>query len=45
MTFGGQSCTAQEYMAKTLTAENVGVYCDTCLKKMPDVKLEDLLWN
>ena len=42
MTFAGQSCTAEEYMAKTLRAENVGVYCDDCLDKMPDVKLKDL---
>jgi hypothetical protein len=42
MTFAGQPCTAEEYMAKTLTTENVGVYCDDCLDKMPDVKLEDL---
>lgn len=45
MTFGGQLCTAEEYMAKTLRSDYVGVYCDTCLEKMPDVKLEDLLWN
>lgn len=42
MTFAGEPCTAEEYMAKTLRAENVGVYCDDCLDKMPDVKLKDL---
>lgn len=45
MTFGGKACTAEEYMAKTLRSDYVGVYCDTCLEKMPDVKLEDLHWN
>lgn len=42
MTFGGESCTPEEYMAKALQSENVGIYCDDCLEKMPDVKLEYL---
>jgi len=41
-TWGGEPCTAEEYMAKALQSENVGIYCDDCLEKMPDVKLEDL---
>ena len=41
-TWGGVPCTAEEYMAKALQSENVGIYCDDCLEKMPDVKLEDL---
>lgn len=41
-TWGGVPCSAEEYMAKALQSENVGVYCDDCLEKMPDVKLEDL---
>jgi hypothetical protein len=41
-TWGGEPCTAAEYMAKALQSENHGIYCDDCLEKMPDVKLEDL---
>lgn len=41
-TFGGEPCTAEEYMAKALQSESVGIYCDDCMEKMPDVKLEDL---
>lgn len=41
-TFGGVKCTAEEYMAKALQSESVGIYCDDCLEQMPDVKLEDL---
>ena len=44
MTFAGKPCTAEEYMAKTLMGETLGVYCDDCLDKMPDVKLEDLYY-
>jgi len=29
-------------MAKALQSENVGIYCDDCMEKMPDVKLEGL---
>ena len=42
LTFGGEPCTAEEYMAKALQSESVGIYCDDCCEKMPDVKLEDL---
>ena len=42
MTFGGEPCTGAEYMAKALQSESVGVYCDDCMEKSPDVKLEDL---
>lgn len=41
-TFAGKSCTAAEYMAEALQSDSVGIYCDDCLEKMPDVKLEDL---
>lgn len=41
MTFGGEPCTPEEYMAKAMQSESVGIFCD-CLEKMPDVKLEDL---
>lgn len=44
-TFGGVKCTAAEYMAKALQSESVGIYCDDCLEKMPDVKLEDLRYE
>jgi len=42
-TFGGETCTAEEYMAKALQSESLGIYCDDCMERMPDVKLEDLL--
>lgn len=45
MTFDGEPCTPEEYMAKALQSENVGIYCDDCLEKMPDVKLEDLQYQ
>lgn len=41
-TWGGEPCTAAEYMAKALQSENHGIYCDDCLEKMTDVKMEDL---
>jgi hypothetical protein len=41
-TWGGKPCTAAEYMAKVLQSESHGIYCDDCLEKMPDVKLEDI---
>ena len=41
-TWGGKPCTAAEYMALTMQSECVGIYCDDCLEKMPDVELEDL---
>ena len=43
MIFAGEPCTAEEYMAKTLMGENLGVYCDACLDKMP-FKLEKLYY-
>jgi len=42
-TFAGEPCTPEELMAKTLASGTGGVYCDDCLEKMPDVKLEDLI--
>ena len=42
-TFGGEPCTAEEYMAKALQSESVGIYCDDCMERMPDVKLEDTI--
>ena len=44
-TWGGVPCTAAEYMSKALQSESVGIYCDDCLEKMPDVKLEDLCYE
>lgn len=44
-TWGGVPCTAEEYMAKALQSESVGIYCDDCLETMPDVKLEDLCFE
>lgn len=45
MDFAYKKCTALEYMAKVLESESMGVYCDDCLEKMPDVKLEDLMFE
>lgn len=41
-TFGGETCTVEEYMAQALQSESVGIYCDDCMERMPDVKLGDL---
>jgi hypothetical protein len=41
-TFAGKPCTAAEYMALAMQSECVGIYCDDCLERMTDVKLEDL---
>ena len=43
MDFAGKFIPAADYMAKTLLDEDMGVFCDPCLEKMPDVKLEDLI--
>ena len=43
MDFAGKLIPAADYMAKTLLDEDMGVFCDPCLEKMPDVKLEDLI--
>lgn len=45
MDFAGIKCTAVEYMAQVLQSERVGVYCDDCMEKMPDVNVEDLCWD
>jgi len=45
MDFAGRMIPATEYMAKTLLNEDMGVFCDPCLEKMPDVKLEDLRYE
>ena len=45
MTFGGEACTATEYVSKALMSESVYIVCDKCLKEMPDVKLEDLKYE
>jgi len=45
MSYAGLSVTPQEYMALALQSEGVGIYCDDCLEKMPDVKLEDLCYE
>ena len=44
-TFGGEPCTAEQYMAKAIQSETVGIYCDDCCEKMPDVKLENVLYE
>jgi hypothetical protein len=42
MTFAGAECTAQEYASNALRSETVYLVCDSCLAKMPDVRIEDL---
>jgi hypothetical protein len=42
MTFGGAAVTPQEYMANALRNDKTLIACDSCLAKMPDVKLEDM---
>ena len=44
-TFGGEPCTAVEFMTKVLQSESVGIYCDDCMERMPDVKIENLSSN
>jgi hypothetical protein len=40
MEFDGGMIPAEEYMAHTMRREDIGVYCDPCLEKMPDVILK-----
>lgn len=42
MKCGEDDVSAEEYMARALRSERVLICCDACLKKMPDVRVEDL---
>lgn len=39
MEWGGETVTAQEYLARALRSEKVFICCDSCLEVMPDVDL------
>lgn len=43
MSWAGLSVTPQEYMANALRTGNADILCDDCLRKSPDVKVEDIM--
>jgi hypothetical protein len=41
MNWGGETVTAQQYMANALNSESIQICCDTCLDEMPDFDFND----